>query len=58
VHDRNSCDRPGQFLAVSQESKDCGLFQGDRADKLGSGVRNIFKYTPIYEKGAKPKFIA
>ena len=25
-----------------------------RADELGSGVRNIFKYTTIYSKGGQP----
>ena len=28
-----------------------------RADELGSGVRNIFKYTPIYSKGGNPELL-
>jgi len=27
------------------------------ADKLGSGVRNIFKYTPAYSGGAEPELM-
>ena len=27
------------------------------ADELGSGVRNLFKYTPIYSNGKQPQFI-
>jgi ATP-dependent DNA helicase RecG len=28
-----------------------------RVDELGSGVRNVFKYTGIYTEGAKPEFM-
>lgn len=28
-----------------------------RADELGSGVRNLYKYTRIYSGGADPKLI-
>jgi len=28
-----------------------------RADELGSGVRNVFRYTPVYTRGGKPELI-
>ncbi len=28
-----------------------------RTDTIGSGVRNLYKYTPIYSDGGKPKLI-
>ena len=28
-----------------------------RTDTIGSGVRNLYKYTPIYSDGGKPELI-
>jgi len=28
-----------------------------RADELGSGVRNVFRYTPVYTRGGKPELV-
>ncbi len=49
---------PDSFSPFPKNPKIAAFFREiGRADKLGSGVRNIFKYTPIYSKGAKPELI-
>ncbi len=49
---------PASFSPFPKNPKIAGFFREiGRADKLGSGVRNLFKYTPIYTKGAKPQLI-
>ena len=49
---------PDNLVPYSKNPKIARVFREiGRADKLGSGVRNIFKYTPIYSKGEEPQLI-
>ena len=49
---------PQNFTAFPKNPKIARVFREiGRADELGSGVRNIFKYTPIYSKGGQPQLI-
>jgi len=49
---------PDSFSPFPKNPKIAAFFREiGRADKLGSGVRNIFKYTPLYSGGARPGLI-
>jgi len=49
---------PDKLVPYSKNPKIARVFREiGRADELGSGVRNIFKYTPIYSKGGEPQLI-
>ncbi len=49
---------PQKFTPFPKNPKIARLFREiGRADELGSGVRNIFNYTPIYSKGGEPQLI-
>ena len=49
---------PQNFTAFPKNPKIARVFREiGRADELGSGVRNIFKYTPVYSKGGQPQLI-
>ncbi len=49
---------PDSFSLFPKNPKIAAFFREvGRADKLGSDVRNIFKYTLIYSKGVKPELI-
>jgi len=49
---------PEHFSPFPKNPKIARFFREiGRADELGSGVRNIFKYTPVYSKGAKPELV-
>ena len=49
---------PAKFSPFPKNPKIARFFREiGRADELGSGVRNIFKYTPLYSKGATPEII-
>ena len=49
---------PQKFTPFPKNPKIARVFREiGRADELGSGVRNIFKYTPIYSRGGKPQLI-
>lgn len=49
---------PTTFVPYSKNPKIARVFREmGRSDELGSGVRNIFKFTPIYSKGGKPQLI-
>ncbi|KUJ95355.1 MAG: Divergent AAA domain protein [Desulfonauticus sp. 38_4375] len=49
---------PDSLVPYSKNPKIARVFREiGRADELGSGVRNIFKYTPIYSKGGTPQLI-
>ncbi len=49
---------PNTLIPYTKNPKIARVFREiGRADELGSGVKNIFKYTPIYSKGGVPQFI-
>ena len=49
---------PDNLVPYSKNPKIARVFREiGRADELGSGVRNIFKYMPIYSKGGEPQLI-
>ncbi len=49
---------PANFVAYPKNPKIARLFREiGRADELGSGVRNLFKYVPIYSGGGQPQLI-
>ena len=49
---------PSTLVPYSKNPKIARVFREiGRADELGSGVRNIFKYAPIYSKGGNPELI-
>ena len=49
---------PNTLVPYSKNPKIARVFREiGRADELGSGVKNIFKYTPIYSKGGIPQLI-
>jgi ATP-dependent DNA helicase RecG len=49
---------PKTFSPFPKNPKIASFFREiGRADKLGSGIRNLFKYTPIYSNGKEPKLI-
>ncbi len=49
---------PANFIAYPKNPKIARLFREiGRADELGSGVRNLFKYVPIYSGGGQPQLI-
>ena len=49
---------PDTLVPYSKNPKIARVFREiGRADELGSGVRNIFKYTPIYSRGGNPELI-
>jgi len=49
---------PQNLTPFSKNPKIARVFRDiGRADELGSGTRNIFKYVPVYSKGAEPQLI-
>ena len=49
---------PSNFIAYPKNPKIARLFREiGRADELGSGVRNLFRYVPVYSNGDQPQLI-
>ncbi len=49
---------PQSFSPFPKNPKIASFFRElGRADKLGSGIRNLYKYVPIYSNGALPQLV-